>query len=116
MHLSDSPRTFDQGLQFGLAASALTFVAYQLLRSASPRTRLFVAGSTLAGAGMLLWQQQNASMCDSSAFPGSMTQSNVTASPADMDLGVPGQNEEERLDEAILETFPASDPISLRIE
>jgi hypothetical protein len=32
------------------------------------------------------------------------------------DLGEPGRNTEERLDEAIEESFPASDPVSIRIE
>jgi hypothetical protein len=36
--------------------------------------------------------------------------------PADKDLGQPGRNEEERLDEALEETMPGSDPISVHIE
>jgi hypothetical protein len=36
--------------------------------------------------------------------------------PADTDLGEPGRNIEQRLDEAVMETFPASDPIATRIE
>jgi hypothetical protein len=45
-----------------------------------------------------------------------VTPSEVTATPADTPIGPPGQNDDDRLDEAIQETFPASDPISLRIE
>lgn len=36
--------------------------------------------------------------------------------PADAPIGPPGRNAEDRLDEALQETFPASDPISTRIE
>jgi hypothetical protein len=45
-----------------------------------------------------------------------MTQAEVPVTPAETPLGPPGQNEEDRLDEAIQETFPASDPISVRID
>jgi hypothetical protein len=45
-----------------------------------------------------------------------MTQALVSANPADATLYPPGQNMEQRLDEAIQETFPASDPIALHIE
>lgn len=45
-----------------------------------------------------------------------VTQATVPVSPADTPIGPPGENEEDRLDEAIQETFPASDPISTRIE
>ena len=36
--------------------------------------------------------------------------------PADTDLGEPGRNTEARLDEALQESFPSSDPVSIRIE
>ena len=45
-----------------------------------------------------------------------MTQALVPVSPADTPIGPPGENLEDRLDEAIQETFPASDPIATRIE
>ena len=48
--------------------------------------------------------------------PGPVTQSLVTVNPADTPLGEPGRNQEQRLDEALQETFPGSDPISTRIE
>lgn len=45
-----------------------------------------------------------------------MTPSTMPANPADAPLGKPGQNQQQRLDEALEETFPASDPVSTRIE
>jgi hypothetical protein len=45
-----------------------------------------------------------------------ITQPTVPANPADADLGEPGRNTEQRLDEALMETFPTSDPIATRIE
>jgi hypothetical protein len=45
-----------------------------------------------------------------------ITQALVPVTPADTPLGPPGCNEDQRLDEAIQETFPASDPIAIRIE
>lgn len=55
---------------------------------------------------------------ESGAAPvrGPVTQAVVPVSPADSDLGEPGRNLEQRLDEAIQETFPASDPIAVRVE
>lgn len=48
--------------------------------------------------------------------PGPVTPSLVATNPADSPLGEPGRNQELRLDEALQETFPASDPISTGIE
>jgi hypothetical protein len=45
-----------------------------------------------------------------------VTQALVPVSAADTPIGPPGKNLEDRLDEAIQETFPASDPISTAIE
>jgi hypothetical protein len=47
---------------------------------------------------------------------GPTTPSLVPVSPADAPLGVPGHNLERRLDEALKETFPASDPVAICIE
>ena len=46
---------------------------------------------------------------------GPTTPSIPTLQPADANLGEPGDNEEERLDEALQETMPTSDPISIKI-
>jgi hypothetical protein len=48
--------------------------------------------------------------------PGPVTQALVPVTPADAWLGEPGHNEEQRLDEALQETFPGSDPIATHIE
>jgi hypothetical protein len=48
--------------------------------------------------------------------PGPTTQSLVAVTPADAPLGEPGHNQEQRLDEALQETFPGSDPIATHIE
>ena len=45
-----------------------------------------------------------------------VTQAVVPVSAADTPIGPPGENEDDRLDEAIQETFPASDPISISID
>jgi hypothetical protein len=45
-----------------------------------------------------------------------MTPATSEANPADAPIGPPGANQESRLDEALEESFPASDPVSVRIE
>jgi hypothetical protein len=45
-----------------------------------------------------------------------MTPATVPRHSADRPLGRPGRNDQERLDEALDESFPASDPPSTRIE
>jgi len=45
-----------------------------------------------------------------------MTPATVPVQSADRPLGEPGRNAQERLDEALDESFPASDPPSTKIE
>jgi hypothetical protein len=99
----------------GLAVSGLILAGYRLYRDGSPRTRGLLGAGLAAGAGLLLLNRyRNGSRSIRSPAP--ITQAIVSHSPADMPLGEPGDNESERLDEAIHETFPASDPVSVRIE
>jgi len=48
--------------------------------------------------------------------PGPVTPSLVSVTAADTPLGEPGRNLEQRLEEALRETFPASDAIATHIE
>jgi hypothetical protein len=48
--------------------------------------------------------------------PGPMTPATAPGHAGDRPLGPPGRNEEDRLDEALEESFPSSDPPSTRIE
>jgi hypothetical protein len=50
------------------------------------------------------------------AGPPPVTPSTTPVAPADAAIGPPGENEEDRLDEANQESFPASDPVSIHIE
>lgn len=45
-----------------------------------------------------------------------VTPSLMKREPAGAPIGRPGRNEEQRLDEALQETMPTSDPVSIRIE
>ncbi|HKP28393.1 MAG TPA: hypothetical protein VJU15_03285 [Gemmatimonadales bacterium] len=61
-------------------------------------------------AGVLIWHRRHRALVPphdgKRALP----------SPNPDDLGEPGINTEKRLDAAIEESFPASDPVSIRIE
>lgn len=46
---------------------------------------------------------------------GPMTPAIKTLQPADAPIGEPGQNEEDRLDEALQESMTTSDPVSIKI-
>jgi hypothetical protein len=60
--------------------------------------------------------EQNTRHAPARALSRTGTQASVPVQPADLDLGEPGRNTERRLDEALEETFPGSDPISVHIE
>lgn len=47
--------------------------------------------------------------------PGPMTPATIKDHAADSHMGTPGDNEEERLDEALQESFPTSDPVSIKV-
>ena len=48
--------------------------------------------------------------------PPPITRASVPAGAADTPIGPPGADVEDRLDEALKETFPASDPVAIQIE
>jgi len=92
------------------------------MRASHPRTGYatlpWVLAAITAGAALLAYRRRAGTrprLRDRSGS-GPVTQAIVPGSPADRDLGAPGQNIDRRLDEAIEETFPASDPISVHIE
>ena len=86
-------------------------------RSTRNALGLLIAAGVATILYRLLRRGHNGSHPDGTRLPhGPVTQSVTPVRPADVDLGTPGQNTEQRLDEALLETFPGSDPISTRIE
>lgn len=81
----------------------------------SIRARFAFAAGVFAAIGVVLWARRRAE-ARAIATRGPMTQATVPQEPSDMPMGEPGHNEEERLDEALQESFPSSDPVSIRIE
>jgi hypothetical protein len=91
------------------------------MRSRSHRSALIVLGVLAAALGLLVFESRRRRRSrragsGSGARPGPVTQAIVPLNPADLDLGMPGRNAERRLEEALQETFPASDPIATHIE
>jgi hypothetical protein len=98
-------------------------------RGASPpsaRDIAWAAGAMVLGAGLVVLgvaierrRNRNSPALPATSDPskrGPVTQSTVVVNPADTPMGEAGRNEEERLDEALQESFPTSDPVSVRIE
>ena len=83
---------------------------------------LALAAGLVAGAGLVLLLQRRRTdhhTEDAIAAVGDhdpVTQATVPTTPADAPIGPPGQNLEQRLDEGLQESFPASDPVSVHIE
>lgn len=73
----------------------------------------FVLGILLAGKR---WTSEPAARKPEPTRRHPVTQATVNVNPADTHMGEPGRNDDERLDEAIQESFPGSDPVSVRIE
>lgn len=83
-------------------------------RGVHPLIALGLGVGALAVA--LIYRRRRRATRDSHPARGAVTQSLVTVNAADSPLGVAGRNIEQRLDEAVQETFPASDPIAVHIE
>jgi hypothetical protein len=77
-----------------------------------------VAGAVAAGIiAMLRRGRARATGSARAAATGiPVTPSTGSVNPADSPMGRAGENAEQRLDEGIQETFPASDPVSVKIE
>jgi hypothetical protein len=78
-----------------------------------------VGAGMAVGAGLVLLIQRWRARARTEAAirdRGPVTQATVPTSPADAPIGPPGRNREDRLDEALEESFPASDPVAVHIE
>ena len=92
----------------------------------SARDIAWAAGAMALGAGLLALgmaierrRHRNSPALPAARDPsdrGPVTQATVAVNPADTHMGEAGRNEEDRLDEALQESFPTSDPVSVRIE
>jgi uncharacterized membrane protein YccC len=111
-------------MQHASGAGPLPFTAAAIVagavlagRRSGPANRLLGAacGALVALTVWTMWSHRRGASRRSMA-PGPMTQATVPSTPADCPIGAPGANLEQRLDEAIHETFPASDPIAVTIE
>jgi hypothetical protein len=108
----------------GLAAAVLALVlgGDRPFRAARTRNRSLALGLGVCTV-VLMYRRRRPSVgpeqpaTERGDIPrGPVTQALVPVNPADTSLDGPGHSVEQRLDEAIQETFPASDPIALHIE
>jgi signal transduction histidine kinase len=116
-----SSHSFGKGVVLGLVLTGVVTVGYRRFRVRRSRRRRLGLVSVATGLGLFLLSRirhagQTETSVSSEIPHGPVTQATVSVNPADTDLGVPGHNVQERLDEAIQETFPASEPIALHIE
>lgn len=79
------------------------------------KRRILAAGAGLV-AFYLLRRLGRSAPRQSPARRGPMTPATNPKDPAASRIGPTGQNLESRLDEALEESFPASDPVSVHIE
>jgi hypothetical protein len=89
--------------------------AAEAQRARDRRNRLALGAGIALGIGLVLWNQRRRAAARMAAR-GPVTQATATTSPADAPIGPAGANLEQRLDEALEESFPASDPVSVHIE
>jgi hypothetical protein len=80
------------------------------MRANSPGKTLLLGIVVGLAAGVVMWRRRHRAIIPP------QRENRVLPSPRRHDLGEPGRNTEARLDEGIEESFPASDPVSIRIE
>ena len=101
------------------ALSMLPIARSRLRRSSSWPIPLVLGAGIAVGVGVVLLLQRRRRRDGTEAAirdRGPMTQATAHTSPADAPIGAPGHNVEDRLDEALEESFPGSDPVSIHIE
>ena len=73
----------------------------------------YLAGAAITAAAFVTYRVVSKRM--KAKHPGPMTPATHDAQAADAPIGQPGDNDEDRLDEALQESFPTSDPVSIQI-
>jgi hypothetical protein len=72
----------------------------------------FLAGAAFTAAAFMTYRALKRA---SAKRRGPMTPATTDVHAAEAPIGKPGQNLDDRLDEALQESFPTSDPISIQI-
>jgi hypothetical protein len=74
----------------------------------------YLAGAAFAAAAFVAYRVVSKRM-NASKRPGPMTPATTDVQAAETPIGQPGRNLDDRLDEALQESFPTSDPVSIQI-
>jgi hypothetical protein len=74
----------------------------------------YVAGAALTAAAFITYRAV-AKRVKAAKSAGPMTPATTDVHAADSPIGPAGRNEDDRLDEALQESFPTSDPVSIQI-
>ncbi len=77
------------------------------------RSAPYLAGAAFSAAAFITYRVISKRLKAKS--PGPMTPATHDLHAADTPIGQPGRNDEDRLDEALQESFPTSDPVSIQI-
>jgi hypothetical protein len=97
----------------------LSLARTQLRRAPAVPAPLALGAGLVVGAGLVFLIQRRRRHDQAEAAVeerGPVTQAVVPTNPSDAPIGAPGRNLDDRLDEALEESFPASDPVSVHIE